>query len=255
MSQGYLLRKDDFPSGIQTPADVEKLASLLNPYLSSLNALIASGVTLSDNVSAEVQVGVFAHGVPQQFTLKRLPGAKGCVVLGCDSALVRAAPLMQAVLDPRPNALPRVSVTVWFDDPGVTRATVALLLTPEGRLCTTVPSVPQAWLPFPYAGNWSDFGAGNMAAGYFRDSLGLVHLRGLTKYALAGAGAIIIGTLPIGYRPTASAAFCVANWQGTDWIPGTLFINSSGVVQVRTWTNGGAGTSGVNLDGITFDTR
>jgi hypothetical protein len=177
MSQGYLLRKDDFPSGIQTPADVEKLASLLNPYLSSLNALIASGVTLSDNVSAEVQVGVFAHGVPQQFTLKRLPGAKGCVVLGCDSALVRAAPLMQAVLDPRPNALPRVSVTVWFDDPGVTRATVALLLTPEGRLCTTVPPCRRRGR-FPYAAQLERLRGRQHGCRLLRDSLGLVHLRG-----------------------------------------------------------------------------
>jgi hypothetical protein len=253
MSQGYLLRKDDFPSGIQTPADVEKLASLLNPYLSSLNALIASGVTLSDNVSAEVQVGVFAHGVPQQFTLKRLPGAKGCVVLGCDSALVRAAPLMQAVLDPRPNALPRVSVTVWFDDPGVTRATVALLLTPEGRLCTSVPSVPQAWQAFPFAANWSNNGS---ACAYFKDSLGFVRMRGLAKYALAGAGDIVMGTLPIGYRPSAQPAFATANWTGTDFLPATAYVNADGTVHARNWTNAGAGTgSGIALDGISFDTR
>jgi hypothetical protein len=238
MSQGYLLRKDDFPGGIQTPADVEKLAALLNPYLSSLSALIARGVTLSDNVSAEVQVGVFAHGVPQQFTLKRLPGAKGCVVLGCDSALVRAAPLMQAVLDPRPNALPRVSVTVWFDDPGVTRATVALLLTPEGRLCTTVPVVPQAWQAPVLLNSWAN-AATFLPAGYMRDALGFVHLRGQIQ---TGVPPSVAFTLPVGYRPAARIDL------NTSY--GTISVRSDGSVFVLAVTAGSAG-----LDGITFDGR
>lgn len=133
MSQGYLLRKDDFPSGIQTPADVEKLAQLLNPYLSSLSALIASGVTVTDNVRCEVQTGIFTHNVAGQFTLKMLPAAKGCVVLGCDKAIPQGV-VMRPVLDPRPGAAPRVSVTVLFSDPATTGAKVSLLLLPEGQL-------------------------------------------------------------------------------------------------------------------------
>lgn len=51
---GYLLRKNDFPSGIQTADDVERLAALVNPYLSSLTKLGTGGVNAASNFDGQV---------------------------------------------------------------------------------------------------------------------------------------------------------------------------------------------------------
>src|SRR5258707_694968 len=72
MSAGFLIRKEDYPNGITTPADVQRFAALLNPYLSALNNLLANGATLTANISCEVQVGKFTHNVAQQFGLELL---------------------------------------------------------------------------------------------------------------------------------------------------------------------------------------
>lgn len=133
---GFLLRKDDYPNGIATTGDVERLAALLNPYLTAVNTLVSqSGVSLTDNLSCEVQTGTFAHAVPQAFSLKRLKSAKGALVLGCDTATPIGL-TMQAVQTTVAGSLPRVSVTVLFSDPAVTSAKVALLFLPEGQLFT-----------------------------------------------------------------------------------------------------------------------
>lgn len=133
MSAGFLVRKDDYPNGISTQADVEKLAALLNPYLAALNGLLAKGATLTGTVQCETQVGTFTHGVASQFSLKQLKSAKGCLVLGCDSAVPQGV-TMQPVLDMNPGAAPRVNVTVLFSNPAVVGAKVAILLLPEGQL-------------------------------------------------------------------------------------------------------------------------
>lgn len=133
MSEGFLLRKDDYPNGLQTQQDVQRLAALLNPYLTALNGLLANGATLTGTLECEVAVGTFAHNVPSQFSLKKLKSAKGCVVLGCDSAIPQGV-TMQSVLDMRPEAAPRVNITVLFSNPAVTAAKVAILLLPEGQL-------------------------------------------------------------------------------------------------------------------------
>ena len=135
-STGFLLRKDDYPNGIATAADVQKLAALLNPYLTNVNTLISQGGnSFSDNFACEVQTGTFSHNVATGFSLKKLPSAKGCVVLGCDSAFVLSV-IMKAVQVNVAGGLPQVSVTVLFTDPGVVGAKVTLLLLPEGQLFT-----------------------------------------------------------------------------------------------------------------------
>src|SRR5580692_8645312 len=133
---GFLLRKDDYPNGIQTSGDVEKLASLLNPYLDAVNKLTgAGGSSLSDNIACEVQSGTFSHGVASGFTLKSLKSAKGVFVIGCDKAKPISA-TMSAVQTTQAGDLPRVSVVVLFSDPSVVGAKVSLVFLPEGQLYT-----------------------------------------------------------------------------------------------------------------------
>lgn len=133
---GFLLRKDDYPNGIATSGDVEKLAALLNPYLNEVNKLTgAGGSSLSDNIDCEVQSGTFSHGVASGFTLKSLKSAKGCLTLGCDKAKPIGV-IMAAVQTTQAGDLPRVSVTVLFSDPATTGAKVSLLFLPEGQLYT-----------------------------------------------------------------------------------------------------------------------
>lgn len=50
---GYLLRSNDFPNGIGTPQDVEKLGNLLNPYLQTLKSLNSGGVNVGANLDAQ----------------------------------------------------------------------------------------------------------------------------------------------------------------------------------------------------------
>jgi hypothetical protein len=62
-----------------------------------------------------------------------------------------------------------------------------------------------AWTTPTLAANWSNYGSGFAAAGYYRDPLGVVWVRGLVV-AAAGAGEVVF-TLPTGYRPSDSLIF------------------------------------------------
>lgn len=248
-SAGFLLRKEDYPKGIATQGDVEKLAALINPYLNEVNALTGeSGVSLTDNLTCEVQVGTLSHGVASRFSLKRLKQAKGCVVLGCDKA-IPIAPIMQPVLISTAGALPQVAVTVWFNDPGVTSAKVALLFLPEGQLTTGAPKLlgDTAWTAVAggvgFTNGWADLAGGGLTVGFFKDANGTVYLRGTIKSGTIGLSAF---TLPAGYRPVGTARIGVAS----NGAFGEVDLASSGTV-----TPSVGSTAALALDGITFDTR
>lgn len=63
-------------------------------------------------------------------------------------------------------------------------------------------STPQAWQAFSYQNGWSEYTDANFltGAGYMKDHLGRVHLRGMVKGGTGTAGTTII-QLPVGYRP------------------------------------------------------
>lgn len=56
----------------------------------------------------------------------------------------------------------------------------------------------QAWQAPTFVNSWVNYGSPYENAGYFKDSLGMVHMRGLVKNGTVGAA---IFTLPAGYRP------------------------------------------------------
>ena len=58
----------------------------------------------------------------------------------------------------------------------------------------------QGWQSVSFQSGWVNYGGSYNPAGYFKDSLGIVHLRGLVKSGKIGNNQTIF-TLPAGYRP------------------------------------------------------
>jgi hypothetical protein len=103
-------------------------------------------------------------------------------------------------------------------------------------------SVNPVFTPVVFAGAWADFGAGFAPCGYWKDGLGVVHLRGLATGGLQGQ---TIFTLPVGFRP----AFTVYCSVVSSNLFGVIQIGSDGVVSPPV----AAGTYW-SLDSITFTT-
>ncbi len=102
---------------------------------------------------------------------------------------------------------------------------------------------------------WTNYGAGQNDAGYFRDAFGIVHLQGFvtahdgtTEFCIAAAGALIF-QLPAGYAPEKQWAVATVSNDN----PGRININPTGDVQIQpnfpSWPNA---QQWVSLDGITF---
>lgn len=86
---------------------------------------------------------------------------------------------------------------------------------------------------------WLNFGGDFNDAGYFKDSMGVVHLRGMVKSGVVGPA---IFTLPVGYRPLNRSVFITANASAS-----RIDVSATGDVLlaygIALW---------VPLDGITF---
>ncbi|MBB5325207.1 hypothetical protein HNQ34_002307 [Anoxybacillus tepidamans] len=100
----------------------------------------------------------------------------------------------------------------------------------------------EAWIAPTLLNGWVNFANGYETSGYFKDELGIVHLKGTVK----GGTNNIIFYLPIGYRPLARLFFPVRYWTGTQENIGIVQINPDGGV-VRT-----LGTDEVAFDSISF---
>lgn len=122
-----------------------------------------------------------------------------------------------------------VSVLTWARD--------VLIL---GRLGD---GVQPAWTAATLLHGWANFGAGNADAQFYKDSLGVVRLRGVIKSGTTTPGTTIF-TLPAGYRPVVNnPVACTANGAHCE-----LTINASGNVD----TAAGASAVYTSLAGITF---
>ncbi len=95
------------------------------------------------------------------------------------------------------------------------------------------------WIAPTLLNSWVNFGGAFAAAGYYRDPLGIVRLKGLVNGGVAGS---IIFNLPVGYRPAAQHIFAV------------IANNAIGRVDVRTgdvFFDTGS-SAFVSLSGISF---
>lgn len=104
--------------------------------------------------------------------------------------------------------------------------------------------IQQPWQSPTFLNGWSDYGNIYNPTGYYKDSIGIVHLKGLVKngtISTTTTGTIFM--LPIGYRPHADSIFIVNS------------NNSIGRCDVDNLGNVIAYTGGNNwfsLDGISF---
>jgi hypothetical protein len=99
-----------------------------------------------------------------------------------------------------------------------------------------------------FQNNWHNFGGNSSKAGFFKDALGIVHLKGTLSGPSGTSGATAF-TLPEGYRP-AEQLFLPAAGGGLAFHAAGLLILQDG--QVQAGCEGGVTCTAVGLDGLTF---
>ena len=100
----------------------------------------------------------------------------------------------------------------------------------------------EGWKAFkPFANGWQNYSNTYNLAGYFKDSMGIVHLRGLVK---RGTIKKHIFTLPAGYRPQRRELHVACTWSNAS---GRVDILTNGQVLPVAGSN-----KWISLDGITF---
>ena len=111
----------------------------------------------------------------------------------------------------------------------------------------------QAWIQPAYPANWGTY-AGTEPMGYFKDSLGIVHLKGNLSRTSGGVGVGIpvdLMTLPAGFRPALSQYFELYsnNAAGSPDVSCALLIENTGAVRLY---DPACDTRFVALNGVTF---
>lgn len=109
-------------------------------------------------------------------------------------------------------------------------------------------STGQAWQSFSYQNGWSEYTDVNFTtgAGYFKDHLGRVHLRGMVKGGTGTAGTTII-SLPAGYRPgTVQHLFPVMSNSAI----GRIDITTGGSIILNAGSAAWVSLSGINFKAV-----
>lgn len=101
----------------------------------------------------------------------------------------------------------------------------------------------QAWQTVSFQNGWTNYGGSYNEGGYFKDSMGIVHLRGLVRTGSVG-NAYTIFTLPDGYRPARRELLCAGTYPEAH---GRVDVETNGRVIPYSVNNGW-----VSLDGLTF---
>ena len=99
----------------------------------------------------------------------------------------------------------------------------------------------EAWKDAPLVNGWVNYQNSYNPGQYFRDSLGVVHFRGLIR---AGANGTIAFTLPAGYRPAYRQLHVVSTNPN---VAGRVDVDTSGNVIIVSGDPGWVG-----LDSISF---
>ena len=129
------------------------------------------------------------------------------------------------------------TVTSFLQALGASSATVSSVQTLSNKTLTqSSPAAPSL------ANSWVNFGAPRLVAGYWKDSMDVVHLQGTIKDGTATPGTTLF-TLPSGYRPSDLVSFPVTS----NGAFGSVNITSAGVVSIEAGSN-----TSFALDGITF---
>jgi len=111
------------------------------------------------------------------------------------------------------------------------------------------PVVQEDWQSPALLNSWVNFGSVYNPVGYWRDSVGVVHLRGVIR---SGTFRATIFTLPAGYRPAleeAQLTWCISSAMG--YQVARVDISAAGeVICVQAASSGT--TTALFLDGMTF---
>jgi hypothetical protein len=92
---------------------------------------------------------------------------------------------------------------------------------------------------------WIGYGANFPTVQYFKDSAGIVHLRGCVK---GGGNASMLCLLPIGYRPGMLVRSVISASNGQAAYVGFLIVDTTGNISVYFE----AGTTEIAIDNVTF---
>jgi phage minor structural protein len=103
----------------------------------------------------------------------------------------------------------------------------------------------QGWLFPTLLNGWTNYGSGYETAGYYKDALGFIRLKGLIKGGTMGTAAFV---LPAGFRPSYRKIFTVLTAGGV----GRVDVDPSGNVLIMNY--GTASNGWVSLDVIIFNT-
>lgn len=103
-----------------------------------------------------------------------------------------------------------------------------------------------AWTAPELQNGWVNNGGSYATAGYYKDDLGIVHIKGLIKSGSTAAESTIFN-LPIGYRPNQERLFRAIANNGSNDVLARVNIDGSGNVKFETGAN-----SWLSLDGICF---
>lgn len=114
---------------------------------------------------------------------------------------------------------------------------------------------PAVWTAFPFAASCSNLGTIYRTCGFWKDPFGLVHLRGMLQFSGTPAAGQLVGTLPVGYRPTAYEDFAATGSSAGGTIAFPLEVNTAGSLNL--YAAGGVTWSGtsLSLSGVTFDSN
>lgn len=87
---------------------------------------------------------------------------------------------------------------------------------------------PTAWATPTLSGSVTDYGAGYGGPRYFKDALGIVHMKGVLKATATITSLTTLFTLPVGFLPVEILVFQVACGIGFSNLDKRLDIDSSG---------------------------
>lgn len=222
-----------------------EMISAINVFMREVANAVGGGpsqsggnLSLSDNLQCELKTGTFDHGVATAVLLTKLKRANGITVISSGSP--RATPtLSYPVLYcglQGSNRQQQVLVTMNFLDVSAKQVPVTFALWPEGSLSSSAPSRQQSWQVPTLLNSYT---VAARPVGYFKDALGIVHLRG----TVTGGTISWIFTLPAGYRPSQNSLFATDH----NGAYGRVAVITDGSV-----TSDIGGFSNVILDGITF---
>ena len=109
----------------------------------------------------------------------------------------------------------------------------------NGGLALKANKVQEEWITPTLLNGWVAFGQELATAQYFKDNIGMVHLRGIVK----GGTVYVVFNLPVGYRPSATVYIPTVS----NGVFGYLTIGDDGIVCAVSYSS-----EWVSLENITF---